>query len=263
MSSGAATVGETAPSLVSSAEHPEGAILAALLDCYLFNDLNPAEVGPLANRARSLSLRRGEPLYVPGDQAIAIYLVMRGQLREVLTTAEGREMTTELVTQGDVFGEAGVFARERDRIVSVIATEESHVIELHRRDVVPFLFAHPPAMHRLLEAMVSVVREEIEQWSLAHFASVQDRVAVKLAELAELRGTPHPNGTAIDMDLTQSLLASLIATTRPNVNQAIGGLIARGEVFKEGRRLIVRDPGALRTGVLASPRLIHRRNHRP
>lgn len=248
--------------MLSSAEHLDGQALSILQDCYLFSDLSPAELVPLVRQARPFSVRRGSAVYLAGDRANAIYVVLQGKLHEVLTTAEGQEMTTELLTEGDVFGEPGVFARERDRIVSVLALEDSHVVELPRSVVVPFLFSHPPAMHRLLEAMVAVLREEVEHSALAHFASVRDRVAVKLAELAELQGVPHPKGTVIAFDLPQSLLASLVAATRPNVNQAIGELVATGDVVRDGRRLVVGDPSALRQSVMGSRRLIHRRNQR-
>ena len=236
--------------------------VTALLKTYLFADLTPAELAPLARAATRASFRAGEAVYQAGDAADAIYVVLAGHLKETIANADGAELTTELLTSGNVFGEVGIFSRERDRIVGIDAIDDAQVLVLSRRTLLPYLLDHPPAMMRLLEAHAGMVRESVELAAATAFVNIKDRVALRLAELADLYGTEHPAGVLIDMRVPQSLIASLVGASRTNVNRAIAELTAEGAVRNLGRRLIVTDPAALRASVTASERLLHRRNRR-
>lgn len=239
-----------------------GDIVRLLLGTYLFGDLSPAEVAPLAGAATARGRSAGEAVYRPGDAADSIYVVRSGSLREVMVTADGDELTTEVLTDGDLFGEVGIFAPEQDRIVSVLAITDCELIALSRAVLVPYLFEHPPAMMRLLEALVAMTRELTELTATTAFIPIKDRVALKLAEFADLHGKPHAAGTLIDMPLPQNLIASLVGASRTNVNRAISDLESEGTVHRERHRYIVRDPRAIRLQVAASERLLYRRNRR-
>jgi CRP-like cAMP-binding protein len=236
--------------------------VTALLKTYLFADLTPAEIAPLARTVTHASFRAREAVYQPGDAADAIYVVLAGRLNETIGNAEGDELTTDLLTSGDVFGEVGTFSPERDRITSIVAVDDAQVLVLSRRTLLPYLLDHPPAMVRLLEALVAMIRESVELAATTAFTNIKDRVALRLAELADLHGAKHPAGVLIDMHLPQSLIASLVGASRTNVNRAIAELTAEGAVQNLGRHLIVTDPAALRASVTASERLLHRRNRR-
>jgi CRP/FNR family transcriptional regulator len=236
--------------------------VTALLTTYLFADLTPAEIAPLARTVTHASFRAGEAVYQPGDAADAIYVVLAGHLKETIANADGDELTTELLAAGDVFGEVGIFSPERDRITSIVAVDDSRVLVLSRRTLLPYLLDHPLPMMRLLEALVAMIRETFELAVTTAFANIEDRVALKLAELADLHGTEHPAGVLIDMHVPQSLMASLVGASRTNVNRALAKLTGEGAVQRLGRDLVVTDPAALRASVAASERLLHRRNRR-
>jgi CRP-like cAMP-binding protein len=131
---------------------------------------------------------------------------------------------------------------------------------LSRRSLLPYLLDHPPAMMRLFEALAAIIRETVERAVTTAFANIKDRVALKLAELADLHGAEHPAGVLIDMQVSQSLIASLVGASRTNVNRAIAELTAEGSVRTLSRHLVLTDPGALRASVAASERLLHHRN---
>ena len=235
-------------------------IVQLLLGTYLFGDLTPAEVAPLA-RAATVRLRgAGDAVYRPGDAADNVYVVRSGSLREVAVTADGDELTLEVVADGDLFGEVGIFASEQDRIVGVVTITDCELITLSRAVLVPYLFEHPPAMMRLLEALVAMTRETVELAATMAFTSIKDRVALRMAELADLHGRPHINGTLIEMPLPQVLIASLAGASRANVNRAISALESEGTIIRVGRRYIVPDPQSIRLQVAGSQRLLYRRN---
>src|SRR5437870_3475019 len=59
----------------------------------------------LIERASQTSVPRRRFIYVPGDVGDSVFVVLRGRVRVLLLSEDGREATLELLEAGDVFGE--------------------------------------------------------------------------------------------------------------------------------------------------------------
>ena len=64
-------------------------VLAGLSRSYLFADLTPADIGPLAAAATTRALVRGERLCHLGDPADEIWAVLSGEVKDSVVDAEG------------------------------------------------------------------------------------------------------------------------------------------------------------------------------
>jgi CRP/FNR family transcriptional regulator, cyclic AMP receptor protein len=117
--------------------------VSALLRTYLFEDLSPAEVEPLARATRMRRAVRGEHLWHVGDPADQLYVVVAGQLKDSLVTVDGDEVVHSVYGPGMVIGEAGCFAPERNRVMAGVALEPCTILELRREQLLPFLLRHP------------------------------------------------------------------------------------------------------------------------
>jgi CRP/FNR family cyclic AMP-dependent transcriptional regulator len=234
-----------------------------LLETYLFRALTPAEVGPLAAQASRRRYRRGDVVFMVNDPADALYIAESGTLKECTYTADGEETIIELHRRRAVFGEPALFAPERTRVVNVVTVTEASVLVIGREPLVRFLLAQPQVMLQMLEGLAAQVRESVETVTMLGHARIRDRLALKLAELAETHGSAHPAGRRIDVELSQSALGALIAASRTNTNRALARLILEGAVSFDGRRYVVASPAALRASVGADPRLLYRRSRRP
>lgn len=219
-------------------------IVSLLLGAYLFRDLNPAELQPLAARCTIHDYARGARVFALGDPATALYVVVKGAIKDCLVTAAGAEAIFEVISSGGVFGEPGLFSVERDRIVDCIAIEPSRVVIIPREALVEFLFIHPPAMSRMLEGLASELRRYALLVADVAYQRIRDRVAAKLLELAMTHGSFDGPRVRLQLTLSQGLLAGMVEATRENVNRALAELsdagavtIARGEYVVDPRRL--------------------------
>jgi CRP/FNR family transcriptional regulator, cyclic AMP receptor protein len=212
-----------------------------LLGTYLFADLAPAAIGPLAARLTSRRYRRGEYVVRAGEPAVALYVLARGLVKEAVTIPDGAELVSELYRTGDVFGEPGLFSRDRTRLVSVAAIEPSDVAALEREVLIGFLQRHPPAMARMLQGLAESVRAVIHEMTNIAYRPIRERLALQLLELADL--APAPNRT---ITISQTTLAAMIAATRENVNRTLADLAADGYIHIHDRTIAITDPIALR-----------------
>jgi CRP/FNR family transcriptional regulator, cyclic AMP receptor protein len=232
-----------------------------LLSTYVFQDLSPAELQPLAGTLRSRTYRRGEFLFRAGDPAEFLHIVAAGQVKNSMTTADGDEFIYEVLTPGEVFGEPGLFARERNRVVDSFAMEPSTILAIPRDPLIDFMQGHRPVMMRILEGLAAQAREPIETVSDIGYAQIRERVVRKLLQLAATHGQARDDESIeIAVSVSQTTLAGLVGASRENVNRALSNLTADGVLRLEQGRILIPDIAALRAKGDRGRPLIHRRN---
>ena len=75
----------------------------------LFGCLTDKELADIAQRAVELRLEKGEVLFICGEQAKGLFVVVNGRIRVFQQNAEGREQVMHVDTAGAVIGEVAVF----------------------------------------------------------------------------------------------------------------------------------------------------------
>jgi CRP/FNR family transcriptional regulator len=234
-------------------------VVGLLLDTYLFGDLTPAVLQPLAARARIRRYHCGEYVFHAGDPATALFIVAEGQLHEPVSTPAGENVVLEVYTRAAVFGEPALFVPERTRVVNVVAATPATVLALDRPQLVEFLLRHPPVMLRMLEGLANQTRISVlDTVTLAH-RPIRERLVLKLLELARTHGQPSPRGTVIQLHLTQSILAAQIGASRENVNRALARLRRSGVITTQAGLITITQPDTL-TDMITPDDPLHRRN---
>ncbi len=218
--------------------------LAALRRSYLFEGMTAEALEPLARAAAVRRVRRNEPLWQIGDPADDIYVVVDGEVKDAVVNLDGDEVVHFIHGPGMTVGEPGYMAMERDRIVQVVATQPATLLRLDRRDLDPFLVAHPEVVQRIAQRLASNTRYQTNLISTLLTRPLVDRVVLRLLELADT------NAAATDglrtPEISQSLLAAMVGVSRENVNRALGALVATGAIRRIGGRYEILDEGALR-----------------
>jgi CRP-like cAMP-binding protein len=235
--------------------------LRVLLSTYLFQDLSPAELEPLVKALHSREYLRGEYVFRAGDTAEFLYILAVGEIKYSINTAEGDEWILEIMTPGAVFGEPGLFAPERTRIVDALAIQRSSVLVIGRGRLVDFMQEHRPAMMRMLEALASEGRLTIETVTEIGYLQILERVQRKLLELATTHGQAREDGgVEIALSVSQATLAGLVGATRESVNRALSILAADGRVQVVKGRFRIADLASLRRNADREWTPLHRRN---
>jgi CRP/FNR family cyclic AMP-dependent transcriptional regulator len=240
---------------------PDPDRVALLLSTYLFQDLSPAEIEPLARTTTIRRVVRGEYICHVGDPADAIYVVASGQIKDSIVTEDGDEMVHSFFGAGMVIGEAGFFATEHNRVMGLIAVEPSSLLILPREHLTPFLQRHPQVMARVLEGLASIARGQTELIAAMARRPLQDRLLLRLLELAETN-SGGDGARAITPKISQSTLAAMVGSSRENVNRALAALANEGVVRIEAGRYTITDPKRSRQQVSRGWPLLGRPNRR-
>lgn len=240
---------------------PDPDPVALLLGTYLFDDLSPAELEPLARSATFLRAVRGEYLNHVGDPADELYVVASGQLKDSIVTEDGDEVVHTFFGPGMLIGEPGFFATERNRVMAVVALEPTIVLVLRRDHLEPFLQRHPRVVTRALEGLASVARAQTQLIAMLSRRTLQERLLFRLVELADTNPA-RDDGAGVTPKISQSTLAAMVGVTRENVNRALGALSEGGTIRIEAGTYVLPDLDRLRSEISHGSPLLVRQNRR-
>jgi len=235
--------------------------VSLLLGTYLFEDLSPAEIEPLARSATIRHTARGEYLTHVGDPADELYVVVVGQLKDSILTEDGDEVVHSFFGPGMLIGEPGFFATERNRVMAIVAVESTTLLILGRRSLEPFLQRHPQVVTRALEGLASVARWQTQLIAALSRRSLQERLLLRLVELAETN-VMSEQGTGVTPKISQTTLAAMVGVSRENVNRALAALAAEGTIRIENGGYVLPDLERLRTEIADGLPVLERRNRR-
>ena len=228
---------------------------ALLLGTYLFEELSPAELEPLARVATIRIAARGEYVCHVGDPADEIYLVASGQLKDSIVTEDGDELVHTFYGPGMLIGEPGYFAIERNRVMAVVAVEPTTLLVLGRDALGPFLRRHPDVVRRALEGLASVARNQTQLIAMLSRRTLPERLLYRLVELAETNSNGDDT-VGVTPRISQTTLAAMVGVTRENVNRALNALAAEGTIRIEAGTYVIPDLERQRTEIANGPLLV-------
>ncbi len=220
--------------------------LCPMREVDIFADLDDAEMAALGAVAPMRVYHPGEMLYSPSRQVEVLFMLKRGRVRVFRVSADGRALTTAIITPGTVFGEMVLLGQQMyDNWAEAI--DEALVRVMHRDDVQRHLLSDPRITGRLLGILGARLAAMEERFSAAVFKTVPQRVAATLLTLSgeATRAGRLGLGRSRPIALTHEQLASLVGTSRETATKALGEL-AGLDIIRLGRgRITILDHGRL------------------
>lgn len=193
---------------------------------------------------RMLELKRGQPIYLPGDPSDQIFLLKTGVVK--ITTGGGEHETIlALLYPGDIFGELAMLDdAPRDHVAEVV---EDTVLCALNRDMLLQLIQQCPALgYRITKLMGLRLRRLSTRVEELLYKSAHARVAHTLLDLARDYGVRDSDGILIPIRLNQGDLGNLVGLARETVNIVLQDLRRRGLIETNRHNIRLKDPDKLR-----------------
>jgi predicted acylesterase/phospholipase RssA/CRP-like cAMP-binding protein len=162
--------------------------LASVLEG-LLGDIGTVALHDLQAELEWQELSHGEPLFHQGDPSDAMYIVISGRLRVLVTGVDGNERVVGEVAAGETVGELGLITGE-PRTATVYAIRDTNVVKLTQTPFVRLLERYPQAMMQITRTIISrlrgLLRVSPERYSRAlTLALVPASETVPLEEFAQ------------------------------------------------------------------------------
>lgn len=218
--------------------------IAALRRTRLFAELDENTLRVLAERAFERRFQKDEVLFVAGDEAHGLYVIVAGAVRAFRVSLDGREQVIHVERAGATIAEVPVF--DDGAYPSTVAAEEdTTVLFIDKRDVQKLFLEHPKITLAALKVLAGRLRRCAELVEALSLREVGQRLARFLLAEARRSGAPAGNSISINLGQTNQQIAARIGSVREVVSRAFTRLQHDGLIIVEGRRLIIPDEAAL------------------
>ncbi|MFV1968904.1 MAG: Crp/Fnr family transcriptional regulator, partial [Pirellulaceae bacterium] len=219
--------------------------LWCLKHCDLFERLSPAELREVETQSRARTFPRRIPIYLPADEANAVFLLAAGRAKICHITPDGKQPILAFIDPGDLFGELAILDPDVSRDEYAEAVESSIVVLIPAGAIQRLMQEHPEVSVGITK-LIGLRRKRIERrLKNLLFLSNRERLTHLLLELAEQYGTIGDDGVRLRIPLSHQDLANVIGSTRETVTVVLGDMQLEG-LLKIGRRkTTIRDPQRL------------------
>ncbi|HWQ33328.1 MAG TPA: Crp/Fnr family transcriptional regulator [Blastocatellia bacterium] len=218
--------------------------LAALRRTALFGELHETELQALAARAVERSLARDEVLFVAGEEAQGLFVIVDGSVRAFREGVDGREQVIHVERAGATIAELPVFD-DQPYPSTVAAEEDTTVLFIHKRDVRRLCLEHPEIALAALKLMAGRLRKCAALVEALSLREVDQRLARWLLGEARARGKRTAEGIEVALVLTNQQIAARIGSVREVVSRALARLQQNGLITVKGRAVRIADEDAL------------------
>ncbi len=205
----------------------------------IFRDLPRAENDRLAKRFRWTRYGAGEQIISHLDPSTDFFLVLQGEVRVVIYSLAGREVTFRDIKAGHYFGELAAIDG-LPRSASILALSDSMIASMSADVFWGVLRDYPETAARLLKDLTGSVRALTERVFEFSTLAVNNRIHAELLRLARDHMTAE-NVAVIQPAPTHAEIASRISTHREAVTRELGRLSRAGIVVRRSGAFVVED----------------------
>jgi CRP/FNR family transcriptional regulator len=205
--------------------------------------LSEAERTALARAGRTRTLKRGETLFVAGDDNDACATLIEGALKVAGSDEDGTEHILALIHPAGFIGELFQPFAHHD----VVALTDSRLCVFARSEMEDALKRHPALAQALLRRSQEDLHESRKLMALTARRGASDKIAALIVELAQAasHSACHP-ATHFELPLTRGEMAALLGLTIETVSRSLTSLEDDGLIRRNGARGIdLVDPARL------------------
>ena len=209
---------------------------------FLFSTFTPEQAEALAATVSKKRFKRGEILVEQGKKTDALFIVLTGRIRVLMTDSKGREVILATLTSGDYVGEMSLIDNA-PHSATVVADQQVDVLVLGRDSFLRCLGENTEMAHAVMRVLVQRLRKASENISSLALVGVYGRVAKVLLESA----APDEHGSLLIRDkVSRQDIAKMVGASREMVSRVM-------KDFEEQGFIQLLDSGMVR--------VIERRTH--
>jgi CRP/FNR family transcriptional regulator len=213
-----------------------GAVTASDLEGWqLFSYLPAGDTARLARIATQHRFGKGQTIFSEGDEADALWVLLKGQVKIFKMSPDGREQVMRIVRAGEAFGEAAALSRG-DFPAHCEAIARSVAVRFPANDFLALLKGSPQLAVNMIVALSQLLRG---------FASLVDALALRevSARLAKylLDASVRTKSDAVVLEVRKSILAARLGTVSETLSRTLRRLRDRRIVRVEGQRIDILD----------------------
>lgn len=208
-------------------------------------DLPPDVLDDLFTDGVRAKVPAGSVTHREGDGAPYLDMVVAGVIRILVAAPDGRAMTIRYCRPGELLGAMSLFSPDFSEPATKQALVDVELFKMSPARVSRAAEQDVRVSRVLLTELSERARNFVHEVSGSAFATVRQRVARQLLDLASTGPREDAPDGELSVDITQRDLAATAGTVREVVVRVLRGLRQDGAVRTERDRIVILDPTLL------------------
>ncbi|HAU31958.1 MAG: Cyclic nucleotide-binding:Bacterial regulatory protein, Crp [Desulfotomaculum sp. 46_296] len=179
-------------------------------------------------------------IFFQADEGNKFYIVKSGSVKIFRITEDGREITFDIMTKGNFFGEMALIDGY-DRSASAQTNGPSILLEMEGREFMSFIHSTPAFAMNVIKTLSARIRWANERIENLVFNDAYERIVNLIAKLGKMYGVSSPEGIKVELKFTHQELASLAGTSRETVTRSLLKMRKEGLLELKDRYLIIKN----------------------
>jgi CRP/FNR family cyclic AMP-dependent transcriptional regulator len=191
------------------------------------------------HKAARVHLARGQVVMMEGTEDGALYFLLDGKAKAVLSDGNGREHIIYVVERGGVLGEF-CLADDASSSLTFLAMDDCHYVMIRKNELLGMVRDDPSIALTILRSMSEKLRAASEKIRELSFCTVKDRILNYLLRVGRQSGEESKGFVVIENAPTHEEIADFCGCCRETVSRVIKELVAQGVLVRRKRSYTLR-----------------------
>lgn len=206
----------------------------------LYKLLCPHKVKRMQETHEFVTFKRDQFIYMANDPATHVYLVVNGRVRIGHYQENGDEVTSAILSQGEMFGELAMAGETRRRDFAQ-AMDNATICPLTTAQLTELMYENKDLSFKILKLIGLRLMKLERKLELLVFKDARTRIVEFLKDMASWKGVKVADETMIPMSLTHKDIAALTGTSRQTVNLVLNELKEGNLINFNRKQILIRD----------------------
>lgn len=203
----------------------------------LFRGLSEGELTQISAGCREFRVKKNELIFHKGDNAEGMHVVVMGQVKLSLPSAQGMEKVVHMCGPGSTFGEAVVFL-DKPYPVTAQSTAETLLLLISKRVLLDAMEGSPMLCRKMMASLSSRLHELLGDMETCMLRGSVQRVVCFLVQAAP---SAELSSYEINLPASKQTIASQLNLAPETLSRVLGQLSEAALIQVKGRAIKVLD----------------------
>jgi CRP/FNR family transcriptional regulator len=200
----------------------------------LFDNLDDSEIASIRDKMFMKRIKKGEIILREEDTNKFMYIILKGRVKVIQTTEDGKEIVLSIHGAGDTFGEVSLIDGKTTQ-ARVMAVSDSLISIMSKEDFYILFRSHPKVLDNLLKLLCSRFRESVDCIKMLNLNNANQRMQMLFIKLMHEYGENQEEGVMLKIKLTHNDIANMSGLTRETVTRIMNRWQKDGYIEMQSR----------------------------
>lgn len=204
----------------------------------LFEQLTDNEVNELCIISNMKNASKNDLIFFSEAEIKKVYILKAGTIKICREDKNGKEIISEILTDGDIFGHINLDKDNKKEYAKVIS-DNVKLCFFEQTNFLNVLKSNPKLTLRYSDTVNEKLLSFKQKYEDLIFKDVNTRVADFFKRYAKYHSKKINNVLEMEMMLTHQEIADYTASSRQSVTTIINRLVEEGKLIYEGRKKVI------------------------